>query len=151
MRNLGVARIADYAPRSAVDAQFSLPYCIATTLLREPLAPSLYDERLIRSARVRAMMARIECLPDPQMELDWFERDQMRTHVEITLNDGRQLQQAIAFPADKPLFGKPEVIEKLRMMAGGLLTESRVAQIIETVERLDKLDDITRLVRLLRR
>ena len=39
--------LGDSAPGSAVDAQFSLPYTVAATILREPLGPGLYaDEKL---------------------------------------------------------------------------------------------------------
>lgn len=149
VNNVGVTRIADYAPRSAVDAQFSLPYCIATTLLREPLTPQLYDERVIASARVRSLMGKIECVADAQMDLDWFQGNQMRTRVELTLADGRQLEQSITFPQDKPKYGKADAIAKLRAMANGLLSESRVAQIVGTIDKLDRLDDVGTLARLI--
>ena len=149
VRNVGVNRIADYAPRSAVDAQFSLPYCIATTLLREPVSARLYDEKLIASRRVRSLLAKIECVADEQMELDWFQRNQMRTHIAITLTDGRTLEQTVTFPQDKPRYGKPDAIQKLRTMADYRFNEARIARIVDTIERLDKLTDIRDLMKLL--
>ena len=147
--NVGVTRIADYDPRGAVDAQFSLPYAVATTLLREPLTPALYAERKIKSAPVRAMMKRIECIEDPQMDFDWFKRNIMRTRVEITLKNGKRVEQAATFPDDKPKYGYQQVVAKLEAMSDGLLPVSRVGQIADTVERLDKLADVTVLARLL--
>lgn len=147
--NVGVTRIADFDPQGAVDAQFSLPYAVATTLLREPLTPALYAERKIKSAPVRAMMKRIECVEDPAMDFDWFKRNIMRTRVEITLKNGKRVEQAVTFPDDKPGYGYPEVVAKLRAMSEGLLPASRVAEIAETVERLDQLSDVSKLARLL--
>lgn len=147
--NVGVSRIADFAPQSAVDAQFSLPYAIASTLLREPLTPALYDERKIRSARMRAMLGKIECIPDAAMDLDWFQGNTMRSRVEIELSDGRRLTAEVAFPADKPPYGRDQVIAKLRAMADGMLSEARVGQVVDAVDRLDRLADIGELVRLL--
>ena len=147
--NVGVTRIADYNPQGAVDAQFSLPYAVATTLLREPLTPALYAERKIKSAPVRAMIKRIECLEDPQMDFDWFKRNIMRTRVEITLKNGKRCEQSITFPDDKPTYGYAQVVAKLEAMSDGLLPASRVAQIAETVEQLDKLTNVSKLARML--
>ena len=147
--NVGVSRIADFAPTSAVDAQFSLPYTVATTLLREPLTPALYDERKIKSERVRALLKKIECLPDPAMDLDWFQKNTMRSRVEIELSDGRRVAAEVAFPGDKPPYGRDQVIAKLRAMSADLLSEARVGQIVEAVDRLDRLADVGELVRLL--
>jgi 2-methylcitrate dehydratase PrpD len=147
--NVGVARIADFAPQSAVDAQFSLPYAMATTLLGEPLTPRLYAESKIASRPVQAMLKRIECLSDPQMDRDWFERNQMRSKVELQLADGRVLTESATFPGDKPQYGREQVIAKLRSMSDGLLPESRVAQIVDTVDRLAQLSNVGDLVRLL--
>lgn len=147
--NVGVPRIADFKPQGAVDAQFSLPYAVATTMLGVPLTPALYDERRIRSRAVRDMLARIECLGDPQMDLDWFQGNVMRSRVEVTLRDGRVFTETAAFPGDKPKYGRDEVIAKLRAMSDGLFSETRVAQIVETVDRLPKLADVSRLAALL--
>lgn len=147
--NVGVARIADFAPQGAVDAQFSLPYAMATTLLGEPLTPRLYAESKIASQPVQAMLKRIECLSDPQMDLDWFQRNQMRSRVELHMKDGRVLNSSATFPGDKPKYGRDQVIAKLRSMSDGLLPESRVAQIVDAVDGLAKLADVSSLVRLL--
>jgi 2-methylcitrate dehydratase PrpD len=147
--NVGVSRIADFDPQGAVDAQFSLPYAVATTLLGEKLTPALYDEKTIRATRVRAMMKKIECLPDPSMDLDWFQKNIMRSRVEITLTDGRVVEGSATFPGDKPKYGREDVIAKLEAMADGLLPKSRTDRIVETVDRLEKLADVSELARLL--
>jgi 2-methylcitrate dehydratase PrpD len=147
--NVGVSRIADFNPAGAVDAQFSLPYAVATTLLGLPLTPALYADRTLRSAKVRAMLARVECLPDESMDMDWFTRNVMRTRVELTLTDGRVLEAAAQFPGDKPKYGRDEVIAKLVAMSDGLLNAARVEQIVTTVDRLEKLADVRALVKLL--
>ncbi len=147
--NVGAPRIADYAPAGAVDAQFSLPYMAATTLLGLPLTPQLYAERTLRSPRVRAMLRRIECLPDPQMDHDWFAHRRNRTRVEIALTDGRTLEASACFPADKPPYGRAEVIGKFQAMAEGVLPCARIRRVVDAVEQLDRLDDAGVLVRLL--
>lgn len=148
--NVGVTRINDPRPSGAVDAQFSLPYAVATTLLGLPLTPKLYSDATIRSPRVRAMIDRIECIPDEQMDLDWFQKNTMRSRVEITLTDGRRVEASAAFPGGKPKYGREQVIAKLAAMSDGLLPTSRVQQIVEKVDRLEKLKDVGELVKLLK-
>jgi 2-methylcitrate dehydratase PrpD len=148
--NVGVTRINDPRPSGAVDAQFSLPYAVATTLLGLPLTPKLYSDATIRSPRVRAMIDRIECIPDERMDLDWFQKNTMRSRVEITLTDGRRVEASAAFPGGKPKYGRAEVIEKLAAMSDGLLPTSRVQQIVDKVDRLEKLKDVRELVKLLK-
>jgi 2-methylcitrate dehydratase PrpD len=147
--NVGVSRIADYAPRNAVDAQFSLPYMVATTLLGLPLTPALYADRTLRSVEVRAMLARIECLPDDSMDHDWFTKNIMRTRIEITLEDGRVLKGAAQFPGDKPKYGRDEVVAKLIAMSDGVLSASRVDQIVTTMDRIERLPDTSAVPKLL--
>ena len=147
--SVGVDRIADYAPQGAVDAQFSLPYAIATTLLGEPLTPALYAENTLKSARVRAMLKRVECLPDPAMDRAWFQHNSMRSRVEIELTDGRRLEASATFPGDKPPYGREQVIDKLRAMAQGIMSDAQIAKIVATVDRLEQLPDVAVLARML--
>jgi hypothetical protein len=95
------------------------------------------------------MIDRVECLADPQMDLDWFQNNIMRSRVEITLNDGRTLEASATFPNDKPKYGREQVIAKLVAMSDGLLSATRVQQIVATVDRLEKLADVSVLARLL--
>jgi hypothetical protein len=95
------------------------------------------------------MLTRIECLSDPQMDMDWFQGNRMRSRVEVTLTDGRVVEASATFPGDKPKYGHEQVVAKLVAMSNGLLDNARVAQIVATVDRLDKLDDVGKLARLL--
>lgn len=147
--NVGVSRIADYAPMGAVDAQFSLPFAVATTLLGEPLSPALYSDTVLRSPHVRAMLKRVECVPDAAMDQDWFQGNRMRTRVEVELSGGRTVSATAMFPGDKPVYGLEQVIEKLYAMAGGLLRESQLDKIVATVGQLEKVPDMAVLARLL--
>ncbi len=147
--NVGVSRIADYAPMGAVDAQFSLPFAVATTLLGEPLSPALYSDTVLRSPRVRAMLKRVECVPDAAMDQDWFQGNRMRTRVEVELSGGRTVSATAMFPGDKPVYGLEQVIEKLHAMADGLLRESQLDKIVATVGQLEKVPDMAVLARLL--
>lgn len=146
---LGIERIADFAPRGAVDAMFSLPYTIATTLLGDPLLPAMYDDARINAPEVRALLARIECEPDPAAELAWFNEHRMCFDIEVSLRDGRHLRVATEFPRDKPRQGHDEIVAKFRELATVMLPVSRVDDIIDAVANLERLDNVATLARML--
>ena len=83
------------------------------------------------------------------MDLDWFQKNIMRSRVEITLSDGRVVEASATFPGDKPKYGREAVVAKLEAMADGLMTRSQTDRIVDCVDRLDKLDDVSTLARLL--
>ena len=107
------------------------------------------DELVDMFARVRAMIDRIEYLADPQMDLDWFQNNIMRSRVAITLTDGLTLEASTTFPDDKPKYGREQLIGKLVAMSDGLLSAARVQQIVATVDWLETLAGVSVLARLL--
>ena len=142
-------RIDDPTPAGEVDAQFSLPYTIATTILREPLGPALYSRETREDATLRRLLARIEVVGDPEADRLFFEEQRLQQTVEIALADGTRLRRSIEFPRDKPDFAYPEVEQKFEDLAAGILDAPQRAKIRETVARLDSLVDLGELIALL--
>lgn len=150
VKGLGIARIADAAPAGPVDAQFSLPYTLATTLLREPLTPALYADAKLRSAKVRDLMQRIVCEPDESADRAWFDEHRECFVIEVRLKDGHHIVTEVQFPRDKPVYGREQILAKLHDLASGLLPAGQLERLVDTVERLEKVPDIGELTRLLR-
>ncbi|MGR9090564.1 MAG: MmgE/PrpD family protein [Gammaproteobacteria bacterium] len=149
VKGLGIARIADFKPSGAVDAMFSLPYTIATTLLGDPLLPAMYDDARITSADVRALLDRIECEADPDAELAWFNDHRMCFDIEVTLADERKFRVETEFPRDRPEQGHREIVAKFRELAAVLLPVSRADAIIDAVENLEQIDNVAMLAAML--
>lgn len=114
---LGIDRTADFAPVGAVDAMFSLPYTIATTLLDDPLLPTMYEESRINSPQVRELLSKIELEPDPEADLAWFNEHRMCFALDVSLLDGQEFNVATEFPRDKPAQGHAEIVTKFRELA----------------------------------
>ena len=55
--------------RSALDAKFSVQYCLARALVDGQVVLSHFDDAAYLDARVAEVMARIEAAPHPQMSL----------------------------------------------------------------------------------
>jgi 2-methylcitrate dehydratase PrpD len=149
LKGLGVERIGDFAPAGAVDAQFSLPYTVATTLLRKPLTPALYSDATLRNPAVRAMLAKIRCEPDEKADLAWFDEHRECFVITVELKNGHNIQLETEYPRDKPAYGMKEIAGKLENLAGELLPPAQLEAIVACVDRLDRLkspDELTRLL-----
>lgn len=149
IKGLGISRIADNAPSGPVDAMFSLPYSVATTLTGDALLPEMYDPGRINAADVQALLTKISCEPDESADLAWFNEHRMCYHITIALTDGKEAILETEFPRDKPDIGWSEIEKKFRELAAGSLQADSIEQVIEMVASLEKIDDIGQLAKLL--
>lgn len=139
---LGAERIADYRPMGEVDAMFSLPYTIATTLLGDELLPAMYSDERIHSSAVQEMLNLIRIDPDEKAELAWFNEGRMCFDIYIDLKDGRHLHNNAEFARDKPDLGRAEIETKFRQLAGLSMANDQVDEIVDTIDRLEEIDNI---------
>ena len=140
--------LADLAPAGAVDAQFSLPYTVATALDRRELTPALYDEETLRDPRIARLLERTRVLHDAEADAAFYEEQRIVQQVEIALSDGRTLRQPVEFPRDRPSIGRAEIEQKLHALAGEVLSTEKRNALIEATRALRSLDDASRLVAL---
>jgi len=142
-------RLDDYNPAGPVDAMFSLPYTIATTILREKLLPDMYSDEKIKDPKVQGLLKKIKCEPDPKADELWFDELSLLFNIEIVLTDDRVINRSVQWPKDKPPFGKKEVEQKYRDLAELVVPADRAEQIMETVYNLENLNDISKLASML--
>ncbi len=141
--------IDDKKPFGAVDAQFSLPYTVASTIMGEPLLPRMYDDDKINDPQMQALLACTEVIHDRAADAAFFNEQKMIFSVAIETRDGKRFDKAVEFPRDKPEFGRPEVEKKFRELAATCLAERKINQIEDMINNLDRVDDVTKLVQLL--
>lgn len=141
MQNIG-----DVTPSHAVDAMFSLPYTVVSTIMREPLLPTMYSDEKLNDPMLRDLLARTECEHVKEADSAFFNEQRMIFAVEITMKDGQTFKRDVEFPRDKPPYGRTEVEKKVRDLAGCALPMDKVEKIIETVNNLENLDNVGELV-----
>jgi len=149
VKGMGTTRLDDYNPAGPVDAMFSLPYGVATTILRDKLLPQMYSDERIKSPEVRNLLKRIRCEPDPESDRLWFENQWFVYSVDITLKDGNRVSTRVQWPKEEPPFGQIEVEKKFRDLASLVVASDQVEKILETVYGLEKVEDISQLMDLL--
>lgn len=86
------------APQTAIDAKFSLPFTVATALLKGGVDLDCFDAAARQDRAVLELASRI----DFHVREDWTSRDAVSGAVQITLVDGRVLRQEVRDPPGSP-------------------------------------------------
>lgn len=141
-------RAAKLRPRTAYDAQFSLPYSVASALLDGRVGLDSYTAGRLAEPRRLALAARVTHAIDPESTFPhgfpgW---------VRIRLRDGRMLEARV--PDGRGSLACPlppeAIVAKFRDNAARALPTDRIADIERTVLGLDTLADVRTLAALLR-
>lgn len=139
---------AIYEPNDVASAQFSLPFSLALRLLKNDNDLSLYmDPTLWTDPKVLAMAKKVKSYADPQARGD----QNYNTTMEVKLVNGKSIKAFQEYPPGSPLnpVSRDELRNKFRKLAGAVLPDNRIEEVIETVDHFDKLDDASKLVPLL--
>jgi len=139
----------EYRAMGVVQAQMSLQYIVAVSLMDGAALLEQFSETSISEPQVMALAKRVEIVTDPEMEKLYPGR--YANKVEIFLKGGQRFEERIDFARGSVEFpmGFSEIAEKFRSLAGPVIGADRVNVLIETVEGLDLLDDIRELTRML--
>jgi 2-methylcitrate dehydratase PrpD len=141
-------RAAKLRPRSPYDAQFSLPYSMASALLDGRVGLETYTDERLGEPRRLALAERVSHTIDPDSA---FPRG-FPGWVRVRLRDGRTLEARAPDGRGSLACPLPDeaIVEKFRDNAGRALPAARVAEIERAVLRLDEVADVRELAVLCR-
>jgi 2-methylcitrate dehydratase PrpD len=122
------------APKDMMMAQYSIPFCVALSLYRNPVDPRSFDEAVARDPKILDLASRVKMT----LAAPHDDRADLATTVTIALKDGRAFtQRATDFMGtpERPL-GRAELREKF------LLTTQKFGgpQMARAFERLQNLE-----------
>jgi 2-methylcitrate dehydratase PrpD len=136
-------REAKLRPRTAYEAQFSLPYSVASALLDGRVGLDTYTAERLGEARRLALASRVTHAVDPDSS---FPRG-FPGWVRVRLRDGRVLEARS--PDGRGSLARPlpreAIVEKFRDNAGRALPAAHVAELERDVLGLDTLADVRAL------
>jgi 2-methylcitrate dehydratase PrpD len=133
-------------PNSALDAKFSVQYCLARAALDRQVTLAHFSPDAHRDPDTRAMLARIHAAPHPQMSM--ASTDHFGGEVRITLKDGsvmtRRVDQPVGRDADHPL---PQDLLEAKFLdcATRALAPDTARHLLTLLRRLD---DMPRIIHL---
>ncbi len=134
-------------PSSSYGAKFSLPYSIATMLIRGKAGLEEFSEKAIHDSEVLSLAGKVRYELDPEID---YPRH-FSGHVKIRLKNGATLEENQPYPRgglESP-FTLAEIEGKFCANAGLALPRERVEKIVGTVSGLEKLPSIGALADLL--
>jgi len=138
-------------PQTVLEAQLSLPYCVAVACIDRGFTFRQIEEDRLHDRQVLDLAQRIRVLPDPSFDISVHPRPQPAI-VTLETDTGDIFTERVDFPkgdSRNPL-SESELLEKLENCAGGLIDSARTRRIAETIFGLEKIQHISSLMEMLR-
>ncbi|MBN1161038.1 MAG: MmgE/PrpD family protein [Dehalococcoidales bacterium] len=138
------------APRTIIDAQFSVPWVVATALAQGKVTVDDFTDEAIKRPEILKLAQKIDTRLEPSMNRHGVEPG----GVTIKMQDGRGFTEEVENclgSVQRPMTFE-DVTRKFRECAPCSikpLTKDKIEKVIDMVGRLEKLNDATEIIRLL--
>ena len=141
-------RTRKFRPRTELDAQMSLPYCIAVGLLKKgELDVSDFDPKRFDDARIHAIADRVDARADPELDKVPLRPMSMPSIVTLTTKAGKRHTGRVDYQRGDPrnAFSAEEFVRKFHSCADPLIGAQKADRIVGQISRLEQLDDLSQL------
>jgi len=130
----------NFAPRSAYQAKFSLPYVICQALLYGSVRLNAFSEQRLADPQTRALMQRVTLRADPKLSAGFPSMRAAR--VRITLDDGRVLEHFSPYRKGDPEapLSDAELNDKFDELVAPVIGSEQATRLREKLWRLDELE-----------
>jgi 2-methylcitrate dehydratase PrpD len=137
-------------PVTHVDAQFSLPWAIATAICKNKGGIEEFSVEVLKDTEVLAVAEKVAWELDPDAEA-MYPKAYPATLI-AELNDGRTKTAHVDFPKGDPEnpASKEEIIAKFHSLTGKYLEKGKRDKIINTISHLEESKNIAELADLVR-
>ena len=136
-------------PKTALEAKFSIPFCMAIAVLERKAGIAQFKDRKVRDPKVVQLMKRVSLYVDGELESLGY--DQVRSRIRIKLKNGKMIEGRYDVARGHP--EKPmswaELGEKFKDCASLVLPRKHVDEAIQLVARLEQLETLRPLLRTL--
>ena len=132
VRTYGLAaELVDPLPRNTLAAKFSLPFAVATRIVRGHSGLASFTWDAVRDPRVLALAARVEVVEDPAMTQRL--PDERPAHVLITATDGRQWSGEVGVNRgdDASPYTRDELTAKFMELCGRVWPQAHARELLE--------------------
>lgn len=140
-----------YEMKSAVDAQFSIPYSAALVARGYRPGPGWYLDERQKDEKITALAAKVKVIMDPELERVYLEEGEQTARVEIVTAKGERFSEFVKVPKGdprNPLSGS-DVEDKFREQASFVLGDKETDEVLQMINQFEQLDQITDLMALL--
>ncbi|MBI2997283.1 MAG: MmgE/PrpD family protein [Deltaproteobacteria bacterium] len=137
-----------FAPTTREAADHSTPYVMAMALLRGRLTSREYDGSPWETAEVKALMAKIELVRQPERDRALDEERALGVRLVAELNDGRLEEAVVHQPKghpDSPL-SDAELLEKMSWLLEGVASADTPRRLLDICSNLSTPEDVKALI-----
>ncbi len=136
----------EYEPMGPLQAQMSLQYCTAISLLDGQVLVDQFREERLSDPKVLDLAHRVEFVLDP--EIDAIYPEKFASKVEIVLKDGRSLWLRVDSPKGSPEnpMTSEEAAEKFKTLARTAKGEGAISSILDYQKNLERLPNLLPLI-----
>ena len=131
-------------PKNTYGCKFSIQYCTAASIRYGKVGVDEFGPEKIDDAELRRLMANTEVVVDAALDAD-FRKNAERWSVYLTLTDkaGREYRHFVEYPLGDPQnpVSYAETEEKVRTLAGTVLPERQLAELLQIIGTLESLQD----------
>jgi 2-methylcitrate dehydratase PrpD len=99
------------SPQDVMQAQYSVPFCLALALHRDPSDPQVFDDSALADPAIRATCAAIALRPATDLPTAWSAR------LTVRLHDGRRFEREARAFRGMPQDPMPPADERTRFLA----------------------------------
>ena len=135
-------------PEELVDAQFSLPYCVAMVLLGIQPGPGWINKDLFHDETVLSIGSRVKIHPDSTCDAIFHNEDRrISARVVITTTQGANFEESAPAPRGTPMLpvSEEEIIKKYLAMAIPVVGSEKAEGLKEFVLALETYDGVAAL------
>ena len=135
-------------PRTLADAQFSMPFVAAVTILDGELGTAQFDPQRYADPAVTALMDRVQCVGDPALDARY--PASWPAWVEIRMHDGTVLHGRAEHPRGDPTnpLSNEEIVAKFDDLTRLTYSQDRRDALTDAVYRLPQSGALTELLAL---
>jgi 2-methylcitrate dehydratase PrpD len=144
-----------YQPGTIVDAQFSIPYAVAVSILHGAPMPVHFTEESIRDPKILALCKKVKGIPDDEYEKGYPAR--FPTEVTILTKGGKSVKTFIDLPSgdpENPIYEtagrfEQEIVDKFKALLSYQPDyKARRDKMIEALSTLEKQTDVSKFMAL---
>lgn len=132
-----------------IEAQYSIPFCIAALLCDPTPGPQWYTEKNMRDPKVLEVAAKVRGSDaEPQLLMDSFSNfrkgEFASKTITVKLKDGRTVSGSIDYPKGHPknMLTMEEVCDRFRIQAAHTLSPEKVEEALDILLHIDQLQSL---------
>ncbi len=141
-----MTRLLDYAPRTVVGAQFSLPFALALAARDRAVGLAQVSESALTDPELLALARRVEVKVDPELARQF----PAKTSARVTVRTARGgYCSAVEFPKGNPEnpLADTELVDKFRAVAGPVIGDAAARALVDAILDLPTAPAVTPLTR----